>query len=230
MQTLDGHCNHLHIKFNTPIRVTEETELGENTRPATQANPGDNGSNPPAGCPKVITAPKVQIDTKKMYDTLKKVSKLSDSAISGIMSNMYSESMFIPEAYNNDAGGCGAYGLVQWRGDRQKKLFKYSNYNSLAINSVDAQVQYLNLELNGTFKYTLAALKTHGGTPENAAKIFHQTYELTTFGTTDFSVNEVLNGQLTVNGKAITTPKIRIDRANEFYKMIKSGNFKLPTA
>jgi hypothetical protein len=55
--------------------ITEETEKGENSRPATQGNPDDNGSNPPAGCSKVITAPKVQIDTKTVYNSLKKITK-----------------------------------------------------------------------------------------------------------------------------------------------------------
>lgn len=45
MATLDGHCNHLHVRFNTPLRVTEETDKGENSRPATQGNPDDDGNN-----------------------------------------------------------------------------------------------------------------------------------------------------------------------------------------
>jgi hypothetical protein len=40
-----NHCDHLHLRFYTPLRVVEESESGTNSRPATQANPSDNGSS-----------------------------------------------------------------------------------------------------------------------------------------------------------------------------------------
>jgi len=45
MVSYDNHDSHLHIEFLSPVRVVVESELGQNTRPATQANPADtNGS------------------------------------------------------------------------------------------------------------------------------------------------------------------------------------------
>jgi hypothetical protein len=177
------------------------------------------------GCLPIVLTPTTKIDTKSIYENLKKQTKLNDFAIAGIMGNMFAESNFIPTAYNTDNGGCGAYGLVQWRGDRQTKMINYAKSGNLPTNSYIAQIGYVNKELIESFKYTYNALKTVTST-ELGAKIFHQTYEAGNYGNVGFDINSVINNTLK-DGKNgyIITPQVRINKAVEFYNMIQNNSF-----
>ena len=185
---------------------------------------GDGGEN----CADKITEPKKKATDKQMYDKLKQKTKLNDYAIAGLMGNIFSESGFVPQAFNDGGGGCGAYGLVQWRSSRQGKLGKYAKDNNYAIDSLDAQIGFINKELTEVFTYTYNALK-NVGSAELAAKIVHNTYELTILGTTNFSVDAVSNNSLIYkdgNGNTQTAvcATVRIERANAYYEKIKNNS------
>ena len=71
---------------------------------------------------------------------------LSEEAAAGILGNIDAESRFNPEAFNPGGGGIGAYGLAQWRADRQRRLKDYAKTSKV---SVEIQINYLIGEILG---------------------------------------------------------------------------------
>ena len=95
----------------------------------------------------------------------------SESAIAGILSNLYSESSFNPKADN----GVG-YGIAQWAGDRRKNLMKaYPD----TYSTLEAQGAYLLTELN-QMGFTPAAMNSLS--PQEAALKVAGGYEATNQG------------------------------------------------
>lgn len=72
----------------------------------------------------------------------------SKAAIAGIISNIQSESGLNLNAFNSEGGGCGAYGLAQWRNTRQTDLYNYAQAINQPVDSATAQLGYLAKELN----------------------------------------------------------------------------------
>lgn len=183
---------------------------------------GDGNEN----CPELITEPKKQYTTKEIYTAFKQNTQFNDYAIAGIMANMFAESSFTPQAFNSGGGGCGAYGLAQWRGARITKLSNYAKSKNLPIDSIVAQIGYLAKEIQDTYTYTFSALKNISNA-ELAAKVVHNTYEATNFGVTGFKMSSIENQTLTYNsnGKTIKVicPSVRTKKANEYYTKIKNG-------
>lgn len=67
----------------------------------------------------------------------------SKEEASAIVGNMWVESTFNPAATN----GIGAFGLLQWLGDRKKQLIKFANKKKLNPNSVKVQLDFIKYEL-----------------------------------------------------------------------------------
>ena len=174
-----------------------------------------------SGCPTLVTKGGQRYDSKVMYTKLKTLTKLSDEAIGGIMGSLYRESNLSPQAFNNKSGGCGAYGLCQWRIDRLKVLASRAKATNRKIEDVDYQLDFLWAELTDetlpyrTWKYTLAALKK-AKTIDDAAKIFSETYEAGNLGALDFNVAKITNTPM---------EEKRLRFARKFYNMIKTNTF-----
>jgi hypothetical protein len=94
---------------------------------------------------KTIPGPKT-VSYKEIADKLKQ-KNFSKAAIAGILGNIQAESSFNINAFNREGGGCGAYGLVQWRGDRQTNLFNYAKFIGQPIDSIESQIGYLIKEI-----------------------------------------------------------------------------------
>lgn len=95
---------------------------------------------------------------------------LSKAAASGLVGNLMRESNNLDPNAVNPHGG--AYGLAQWLGPRQNKLFKlYGNHPTF-----DQQLDYIWRELNTTHKKGLQMLKA-SKTPEEAARNAFGYYE-----------------------------------------------------
>jgi hypothetical protein len=167
------------------------------------------------GCPPLLTNGTNTIPSKELYIEIKNITKLNDFAVAGIMGNLFRESNFKPQAYNSLGGGCGAYGLIQWRGDRLKKLNELANSSKSTIDDYKVQLNFLNSELKNTWKYTLAELKKVTSA-EDAAKIFSKTYEGGNLGQVGFNLNDVLNG---------TYDTKRVEYAKKYYNQIVTKNF-----
>jgi hypothetical protein len=120
---------------------------------------------------KTIPGPKM-VSYIKIADKLKQ-NNFSKAAIAGILGNIQAESSFNINAFNPKEGGCGAYGLVQWRGTRQENLFNYAKSINQPIDSVESQIGFLIKEMpeNG-----LSSFKTIND-PGKAAFLFASKFE-----------------------------------------------------
>lgn len=87
--------------------------------------------------------------TGKWLDTGVGLAKLliargfSKEAASAIVGNMWAESTFNPAASN----AIGAFGLLQWLGDRKKELIKFANSRKMNPNSLKTQLDFIKYEL-----------------------------------------------------------------------------------
>ena len=79
----------------------------------------------------------------------------SKEAASAIVGNMWAESTFNPKATN----AIGAFGLLQWLGDRKKQLIKFANGKKMNPNSLNAQLDFIKFELLDSYdgKYAYEA-------------------------------------------------------------------------
>lgn len=139
MTSLDGHCNHLHIEFYTPLRVAVESKLTTpsiNSRPAVEANQ-DNISNT---FTKITTKPTKNATKEPGF--LDKIREIEDkigverNAIYRIIKH---ESGFNPSIENN----IGCIGLIQFcpypigSGKYSVKGTKYTKSQLLSMSGLE---------------------------------------------------------------------------------------------
>lgn len=94
-----------------------------------------------------------------IYKNLK-LKGISDSAICGIMANMYYESGYNPNVFGD---GGTSYGLCQWHLGRKANLQKLNNYGKIEV-----QIDYLFSELRTSYKRVLDVINT-ASNDENGA-------------------------------------------------------------
>lgn len=91
----------------------------------------------------------------------------------GILANINNESSFNPKAENKN----GAYGLIQWLGDRKKRLIAYTTTTKPTALQ---QLQFMKYELNNTETKARDAIKNLSNTDigaYEAGRIFGYRYE-----------------------------------------------------
>lgn len=96
------------------------------------------------------------------------------SQAAGIVGNFMQESSMNPEAVNPKSG---AYGIGQWLGDRQDKLYAFAKNTGGDARSLATQLAYALYELNGTEGYAKSKILSSGATPEDAAVAADTYYE-----------------------------------------------------
>lgn len=113
---------------------------------------------------------------------------LSEIAVSGILGNAQQESDFNPTiAHSESVQGKPAkfIGVFQWgnkgNGDRWGKLVKWANQNNLDPENIDTQLKWTWIELGGSYSGVYSSLK-NAKTPEEAAKIWYDQYEVASRG------------------------------------------------
>ena len=116
---------------------------------------------------------------------------LSEIAVSGIVGNADEESRFDPRARGRGMGpnGSDAIGLFQW-GEmaRWKTLESFAKKNKLDPWDLDTQLRFSWVELGGSFNPALESIKV-AKTPEEAAEIWRNKYEIASGGVTKRQVN-----------------------------------------
>lgn len=137
-------------------------EIWENSSSNSRIDPLNiiSQTNPKPSCSSSINSGGAIVDTginTKSFCLSLKNKGFSNEAIAGIMANLESESGFDPNAFNASGGGQGAYGICQWRGNRQSNLKMLANYNTLPV-----QIEYMLSELNTSYKTTLTLMMTPG--------------------------------------------------------------------
>lgn len=113
-----------------------------------------------------------KISQQQVYDYFK-TKGYSKAACAGIISSLQNESSLNLNAFNPEGGGCGDYGLAQWRGDRQTGLHTYSKTISQPIDSVAAQLGFVNYELVSSIGPKIKGLTN----PEEASYIMSSEFE-----------------------------------------------------
>jgi len=171
-----------------------------------------------------------QIDTKLIYEELKKQLGYGDAGIAGVMGSLFQESRFKPGALN-ESKDPGAYGLAQWKNPkktpnegRKTNLLNYIANNNVSQVQYIQQIQFLKHELDTIYKYTDAAMKNETDVTK-AAKIWVVTFELTNLGQIGWSQKSFDKYEATDN--SITT---RVGFAKQFSEMIKTKNWYIPNA
>lgn len=128
------------------------------------------------------------------YFTARNYSKAARAAI---IANLEKESGLNLNAFNPAGGGCGAFGLAQWRGSRQTNLANYAKSIGQPVNSFEAQIGYLYRELETGELRSLYTFK-NSTNPSEASFIFSSEFERFT-GSNDFNNPEVRARQQLAN-------------------------------
>ncbi|MCR5794469.1 MAG: RluA family pseudouridine synthase [Solobacterium sp.] len=101
---------------------------------------------------------------------------LNRAAACGILANMARESGFNPTADNS-----GLYhGLCQWGGGRLSNLYSWCWQNGYDPETIEGQLRFLELELNGSYRGVLEQLRAIENTADgayHAAAVFEMQFE-----------------------------------------------------
>ena len=88
----------------------------------------------------------------------------NEAAACGVMASIEAESGFEPTAYNP----AGYYGLCQWGGERQQRLYTFCAENGLDAASLEGQLQFMKNDLETVETAALARMQSVENTAEGA--------------------------------------------------------------
>ena len=109
---------------------------------------------------------------------------LNATQIAGVLGNMQQESGLLPNvnqggqqgAPEGGFGGGQAYGLAQWDGSRKQAEIDYAHKHGLDPGSLEANIGYMNQELDGDYSQTITDLK-NTDTVEGATAVWEKDFE-----------------------------------------------------
>lgn len=135
----------------------------------------------------------------------------NQAAQSGALGNFEVESDFNPGAYNPNEN---AHGIAQWEGGRYSNgLLAYAQSHHLDPNSIQADLGYLNQELQGPYSNVLAAGRATPNTAAGAssfAQIWQSLFEGSTVASLPQRQSNALaifnNGHLTLTASTTAAP------------------------
>ena len=115
-------------------------------------------------------------DEARIYSFLTGTLGLNPAAACGILGNLYVETggTFSPDSYNpNDSGGTRSFGICQWNsgagaGNRYGQLVQWCEDRGLDVNGLDAQLRFMQYELESTPYFRLDSLKNVDNSAEGA--------------------------------------------------------------
>lgn len=103
---------------------------------------------------------------------------LNKASTCGIMSNIYYESNYIPNAVGDNGT---SYGLCQWHLIRRDELYKYANKRGLRANDIEVQLDFMLEELKASYYIVNVLIYNNANTIEdayNVADVFCKYYEI----------------------------------------------------
>ena len=121
----------------------------------------------------------------RIYEFITKTMKLNTAAACGILGNLHVETggSFSPTTYNpSDSGGTQSYGICQWNSGsgRYSKLKSWCASKGYDYKSLDAQLRFMQYELESDSYYRLSVLRSVPNTKEGALQArqcFEKYYE-----------------------------------------------------
>ncbi len=123
------------------------------------------------------TAQAVASDLEQRYG-------LTPTQAAGVLGNMQQESSMECNVNqggsrgdpNSDCSGGAGYGLAQWDGSRKQDEIDYANAHHLDPGSLQANIGFMNQELDGPYSETIRDIK-QTSTADQAARVWEQDYE-----------------------------------------------------
>ena len=88
----------------------------------------------------------------------------NEAAACGVMASIEEESGFEPTAYNP----AGYYGLCQWGGERQQRLYAFCSENGLDSASLEGQLQFMKHDLETVETAALTEMQSIENTADGA--------------------------------------------------------------
>jgi hypothetical protein len=153
--------------------------------------------------------------------------ELSKKAIAGMLGVAQWESQFNPTAYNepSEHSPCGAIGIIQWLGSRQKDLFKYADKNQLKVDDITTQLKYLKLELSSSYTNLWSLMKNPTLSLVQYVAIFHISQGLGNSNPYDYykKINDLptyLKIYTDKNGKTFKSVPGRLNYAEDILKLL----------
>jgi hypothetical protein len=113
---------------------------------------------------------------RDMMDTLVNRFGYSREQAAGMAASAVFESSLRPTAFNPAGGGQGALGFFQWRGARLEALKAYAASQGKGYLDPQVQIEFAHRELQSTESVAGGLLRA-ATTPEEAARVFAQSYE-----------------------------------------------------
>ena len=110
----------------------------------------------------------------EIYRFLKENMQLNTAVACGILANIERESHFNPTAQVVDVNGKISFGLIQWNGGRFENLKSFSAQNGLDYRTVNAQLRFMQHELQGAEKQAWEKLQ---GIPDTLQGAYSAAYQ-----------------------------------------------------
>jgi LAS superfamily LD-carboxypeptidase LdcB len=178
-------------------------------------------------CPNVTTVNDTskRVEPKKVYNIAKNIFKeLNKTSLSGMLGHFKYESNFNPTAYNSSGGGCGAFGIAQWRGDRFKNLETFAIGKNKKIDDIGIQLEFIKEELQSNYKNVWNLLIGNNLSLLQATAIVHISFGLGNSNPNEYykkitDQSEYLRVYSSKNGKTPQTLSKRYKNAEEFFNI-----------
>lgn len=145
-----------------------------------------NGGTAGASHPSTSTVPTVSSNNaaQAVASDLEQRYGLTPPQAAGVLGNMQQESSMECNVNqggsrgepNRDCSGGAGYGLAQWDGSRKQGELDYAKEHGLDPGSLQANIGFMNQELDGPYSKTIRDIK-QTSTADQAARVWEQDYE-----------------------------------------------------
>ena len=120
--------------------------------------------------PMTIINAYAESNEKIIYDFFINNMKVNQAVACGALGNIKAESNFSPTSSYTEKDGSLSYGICQWNGSRLTDLKNYCKKNNLDYTTLNAQLKFLQFELNGSKSAVWTEIKKQSNTSEGAYK------------------------------------------------------------
>lgn len=183
----------------TPLSFSLNGPQSNNAPPANDAPPANAGVPQPQGGQgdgqthgqnaSTLPANTGGSAANAIADDLRSRYGLNDTQIAGVLGNLQQESGLKPNVNQGGAEGApsgnfaddnaNGWGLAQWGGARKQGEIAYAHQHNLDPGSLDANIGYMNQELDGPYSKTISDLKNTTNVSQ-AAQVWDTDYEQAT--------------------------------------------------
>ncbi|WP_175717228.1 phage tail tip lysozyme [Burkholderia anthina] len=156
--------------------------------PGNQVNP-NNGPQSTGQSTSTLPANTGGNAANAIADDLRSRYGLNDTQIAGALGNLKQESNLEPDVNQGGVEGgpsgnfaddnANGWGLAQWGGSRKQGEIAYANQHHLDPGSLDANIGFMNQELDGPYSQTISDLK-NSTSVEQATQVWDADYEQAT--------------------------------------------------